>query len=111
MLDLDTVSRLAALRPELLPVLVLFDFANAFPSVFHAWVFAVLNFVQAPLGFRNLVKGLYHNNVAYIKTESGFTKLFIILSGVLQGCPLSGSLFTMAIDPFFRQTYNSIDIP
>ena len=42
---------------------------------------------------------------AYYNSANGLIKLFNILAGVLQGCPLSGSLFVICIDPlleFFR---------
>mgnify|MGYP002176889572 CR=1 FL=1 len=35
-------------------------------------------------------------------TPTGIKFMFVILSGVLQGCPLSGSLFVMAIDPLLH---------
>ena len=42
---------------------------------------------------------MYENNIALMKIKGNFIKVFDVLSGVLQGCPLSGSLFNFAIDP------------
>ena len=37
-----------------------------------------------------------------MNTPNGIVFMFVILSGVLQGCPLSGSLFVLAIDPLLH---------
>ena len=43
----------------------------------------------------------FHKNVRAIAVAGGeFCLLFDIMCGVLQGCPLSGLLFALAIDPF-----------
>ena len=39
---------------------------------------------------------------AYSTNAGGMMLLWLIQSGVLQGCPLSGLLFVVAIDPFSR---------
>ena len=40
-LDLDTASRIHSIQssPAMLPVIALWDFAAAFPSILHAWIF------------------------------------------------------------------------
>ena len=81
-----------------MPVLMLFDYMSAFPSVPHAWIFLVLRFINFPSGRLVLVQKLYPSNEASYGSESGLVFLFSILSGVLQGCPLSGSLFAIVID-------------
>jgi len=82
-----------------LPVLVLFDFAAAFPSVAHSWIRAVLLCIQLPKGILNAFDALYSRNEAYWECGGVQHWLFTVLAGVLQGCPLSGSLFVIAIDP------------
>ena len=42
---------------------------------------------------------MYNGNVAYAVSEGLMQHLFRILSGVLQGCPLSGTLFVFVMDP------------
>jgi len=86
-----------------LPLIVLFDFAAAFPSVAHAWLRAVLVAIKVPTGLLNVFDGLYHTNTAFWNIDGQTRFLFHILSGVLQGCPLSGSLFVIAIDPLLFQ--------
>ena len=84
-------------------------FAAAFPSLFHEWIFLVLRATQCPLGIINVVEGIYHGNHAYILSGGTLTFLFHILSGALQGCPLSGSLFAMAVDPFLWAIHEKVD--
>ena len=52
---------------------------------------------------------MYSNVKAFVHSSDGLILLFHILSGVLQGCPLSGSLFTICIEPFIRRLYALID--
>jgi hypothetical protein len=87
---------------RLLPILCFWDYAAAFPSVSHVFMLLVLSLSQAPRGFINIVEGMYAHNAAFAACE-GVTQLaFWVFSGVLQGCPLSGILFTFVIDPFLR---------
>ena len=54
-----------------------------------------------PAGIRAVVEAVYCCAAAYFGNEADKLLMFI-LSGVLQGCALSGSLFVIAIDPFLR---------
>ena len=83
--------------PQTNPCLVFFDFMAAFPSTSWRWIFFLLERSGIPTGLINLVKALY-TQVAAHSAESR-ERLFWILSGILQGCPLSGSLFIIAINP------------
>ena len=66
-MDLDTCARICgmdALAPIakvkfICPLLALFDFAAAFPSVAHEWLFAVLAARGCPDGFINVVRAMY----------------------------------------------------
>ena len=78
---------------------VLFDFAAAFPSVLQAWLLLVLKAIQAPEGFINTFTSMYSENHAYSRNQGGLVLMFKVFSGVLQGCPLSGALFNVGIDP------------
>jgi hypothetical protein len=82
-----------------IPILVLFDFAAAFPSVAHAWMFLVLRGIKLWGGYITGIEGLYTGNKAYGCSGGFVVFLFWILAGVLQGCPMSGTLFVFAIDP------------
>ena len=48
-----------------------------------------------------LLKGVYFENVAYTRDGEELVELYAILSGILQGCPGSGHIFTWCLDPFF----------
>ena len=87
---------------ESMPLLLLFDFAAAFPSLAHAFIFLALKFYDAPLGMYNFFKALYTDNKCYAVFGGVRRFLYDILCGILQGCPASGSLFVLAIDPFLR---------
>ena len=115
--DIDTCSRINAflcmarrsvasldapldpLLASLLAITALFDFAAAFPSIIHQWIFLVLEAIQAPSGFINLVRSMYTNVEAYGNADGNLVFLFAVHGGVLQGCPLSAALFNFAIDP------------
>lgn len=55
--------------------------------------------IKALIGFINSVISIYSENNAYTRSPGGFEFLFKVFSGVLQGCPLSGALFNVGIDP------------
>ncbi len=52
-----------------------------------------------PVGFLNLVDGIYHLNIASTSVGGSLVALFLVLRGVLQGCPLIGCLCACAIAP------------
>ena len=81
-------------------ILAFFDFATAFPSVAHAYLALVIVFSKAPPWIENFVRNLYAFNHTFQMTASGMNFLYSIWSGVLQGCPLSATLFVMCINPF-----------
>jgi hypothetical protein len=96
--EADTFSRTMAMKHRH-PLLALLDIAQAFPSLLHAWIMCVFRARGFPAGFCNLLLALYHLNVCYIKLPSGYEYLYLIFTGVLQGCPLSGLVFAVSIDP------------
>ncbi len=73
-------------KGPILPAIVAWDFAAAFPSQF-LWL--VLSCMQIPLGLQNLIRGMYWQGSAW---SVGGDWLFHIFRGVLQGCPLSGMI-------------------
>ena len=95
---------LAAAHPKIgrHPALVLCDIMAAFPSLNHAFLFSFLRFCDLPLGLYEYFLSLYRNNVCMAIGNKGLVVLFVILSGILQGCPLSGTLFAMSLDSFLR---------
>jgi endonuclease/exonuclease/phosphatase family metal-dependent hydrolase len=84
------------------PAILLFDIKAAFPSLAHQWLFVVLIRMGIPKSFIRSVKALYCGGVAVVVLQGARWGRFPILSGIRQGCPASGSLFALAIDPCFR---------
>ena len=80
-----------------IPIFIFWDFAAAFPSAFHRYLLAIVEFIGAPGGFCNIVRALYSGNKAFARSAGGDVLLFTLISGVLQGCPLSGTLFGVAV--------------
>ena len=78
----------------------LYDFAAAFPSMSHTWIPACLTALGIPSGAHDLTMSMYCLNLAHSAAGGALIPLFLILSGVLQGCPLSGFLFAVGVDLF-----------
>ena len=104
-MELDTSARIYCLRsqPAAIPILAFWDFAAAFPSVVHEWIATCLRSCCFPKRFRDIVDGNYFSCCTYMNTSSEEVLLAIVCSGVLQGCPLSGTLFAVAMDPILRK--------
>ena len=97
--DLDAAARQFGLQmgAAKLPSLACFDFAAAFPSLSHSWLFRLLAHLKLPEGFVNLVKAVYHCNTAFGRVLGALAPIFLVMCGVLQGCHLSGVLFAWCI--------------
>jgi hypothetical protein len=103
---------MATLPLELLcPLLAFFDFAAAFPSVLHSWLFLSLEACGAPDGFVKVIAAMYRCVSTYTVVEGCSHFMFWVLSGVLQGCPLSGMLFAIALNPFLNKFDKELDSP
>ena len=98
-LDIDSIGRIFSM---LFPgaFYAFWDVKQAFTSVFHYWLHAVLGARGFPAGFRVLIESLYYLGFCYLNQQGMVHFLFVILSGILQGCPLSGSLFAISGEPF-----------
>eukprot|EP00969_Alexandrium_andersonii_P097099 4286062-Alexandrium_andersonii.AAC.1 len=88
--------RAVAHRPEHRGILLFLDITAAFPSVAHYWLFMVVEALGASSGLLNFLRASYVANWIYVQTDGVPSLAFLVMSGVLQGCPLSGSLFAMA---------------
>ena len=56
---------------------------------------------KIPQGLRNILMAMYSRVIA-MAAGPGRQQLFHVESGVLQGCPLSGSLFALCVDPLYK---------
>ena len=100
----DTFARCYGMLPaSFLPLIALFDFAAAFPPVAHDWIHLVIEAAGLPQGIVNLFREIYRDVFAYGRSSSEKAHyLFQLASGIIQGCPLAGTLFAILIDPFLR---------
>ena len=104
--ELDVLARIKGVstRKHMHPVLALWEFATAFPSLAHAYLLTLLEGVlESPALGRHIFT---HYRMVSVVDSFGWL-VFFILCGVIQGCPLSGSLFAIAADPFLRILHTS----
>ena len=78
------------------------DFKKAFDTVDHNQLWQALSHQNVPEPYINLLKSLYSNQVATVKTDR-VSKNFNIERGVKQGDPLSSLLFNAALEDLFKQ--------
>lgn len=75
------------------------DFADAFGSVRHDALLAVLDRYGVGPSFGDMVADMYKNSFTFFSTAQGDTSLISRLRGVMQGDPLSALLFNLTVDP------------
>ena len=67
-IDIDGAGRAYGTPPACAtpgtPLIALFDFAAAFPSVAHAWIWEALDALKLPPGLVALLQAVYEANVA-----------------------------------------------
>ncbi|CAK0860276.1 unnamed protein product, partial [Prorocentrum cordatum] len=92
----------------------LFDFKQAFPSVFHDWIAAVLDKLGIPTCIRFAIHSLYDQNWTMVPFPGASACGFWVSRGMKQGCPMSGVLFATILHPVlvkvkrFQQSYEFI---
>jgi endonuclease/exonuclease/phosphatase family metal-dependent hydrolase len=91
--------------------LALLDFKAAFPSLSQHWIFHVLEFMNLPEFITTALKRLYSNCYAAILFNGEVYDGINITSGIKQGCPASGSLFALSLDPFIRHLLVQLPMP
>lgn len=82
--------------------LIFVDFLAAFPSVRRRWIRRVLEVMGVPGQARRLVESLYLDTFALVAVGAAEPVPIRVLSGIRQGCPASGCIFALAIDPVLR---------
>jgi hypothetical protein len=115
-IELDTQARIADLEAScnrmlevcMLPVLSLYDFAAAFPSLAHRFIFLTINYIGFPDGLKRFFLALYTNNKCYGRFGGQTMFLYLIRAGIIQGCPASGTLFVICVDAFLRMMATSL---
>eukprot|EP00973_Karenia_brevis_P008164 1105679-Karenia_brevis.AAC.1 len=91
-----------------IPILFFLDFKAAFPSVSHRWLMDVLSAMKVPMGLHAYISELYRKCDLYFSLFGQDIYVCILRAGVIQGCPLSGTLFSFVIDIFLEFMYQEI---
>jgi hypothetical protein len=81
---------------------ILFDFRAAFPSVNHRFMWRVLESSGLPPAIIRLIRCFYRGCKHLIRVDGRRFPGPRLLSGVRQGCPLSGLLFAIIMEPILR---------
>lgn len=99
--DIDTQARVLDMLAKAgdAPAIMLYDFAAAFPTINHMFLFLCLSAAGLPKGMTAFFSALYADNQVFANIDGDVILLYEILSGVLQGGPVSGSLFVIALTP------------
>ena len=110
-LDIDTAMVVCSMTEYKRAAAVFFDFRAAFPSLCVKYLFAALEAMNMPPMIVRAIKQLYQDNYHDILINGRVFPGFTVKSGVRQGCPLSGSLFVLALDPFMRMLHHVLQCP
>src|SRR6218665_881645 len=79
------------------------DYSKAFDCINHELLWKTLLEMGIPKHLIQLLKGLYEDQSAVIRTEFGDTDRFKIKNGVRQGCILSPFLFNLYAERIMRK--------
>jgi hypothetical protein len=80
--------------------LVSLDQEKAFDRVDHEYLFNVMSVFGFGKSFLTCVKLLYARASCMVKVGGGLSRPVWVRQGIRQGCPLSGQLYTLAIELF-----------
>ena len=76
--------------------ILLTDFAAAYPSVNHSWIFSVLENTGLPGSLCRFLRSIFWDSITHVEFAGAERGHFLMARGVRQGCPASGFLFAMA---------------
>lgn len=85
------------------------DFKKDFDSIHWETLWVIVLLYGVPSKYVNIFRALYHNSTCRVRTSSGNTNEFDIVTGVRQGCILSPLLFLIVIDFVMRKTLAGTD--
>ena len=75
---------------------------RAFPSLSHAYLYALADAASAPSWFKRSLKALYSSLSMQFVVEGRLSASCVLLRGLRQRCPLSGILFAWCSDAIIR---------
>ncbi|CAK0810355.1 unnamed protein product, partial [Prorocentrum cordatum] len=111
-LELDVHARLASQHPLAVrryPVLVGFDYGQAFPSLSQSFLLQLLGSLGLPAEILAFVGWMYLAVEGVVLDGGCYSTIFWIRSGIIQGCGLSGSLCALASSPMLADLERSIE--
>ena len=82
--------------------LINLDQKKAFDNVSHEYLFHIMKTMGFGDSFISNVKLLYCQAESLVKVCGSLTAPFSFQKGIRQGCPLSGMLYSIALEPFLR---------
>ena len=80
---------------------MLIDVKNTFDSISHEALLAACKAAGVGDTFLNLISDLYSENMTHLLTAEGLSESVHVCVDVKQGCPLSGPMFNITINPIF----------
>lgn len=89
--------------------LISLDQEKAFDRVEHQYLLDTLEAFGFIKDFVDKIKVLYNDTESVIKVNGGLSAPFKLKGGVRQGCPLSGMLYSVAIEPFLHKVRENIN--
>ena len=105
-IETTALAHVACAPPE--SDVLLTNFAAAYPSVNHSWIFSVIEITGLHAFICRFLPSIYKDTITHVEFAGAERGQFLIARGVRQGCPASGFLFAVAFDPIFRWLQESI---
>ena len=84
-------------------MILFLDFEKAFDSLEWGYLLEVLNAMNFGPNVCNWIHTFYHNITSCVVNNGYASDFFSLQRGVRQGCPLSGLLFVLAVEPLANQ--------
>ena len=101
-LDIELHSRLMGYANKQASM-IFFAFKAAFPNIFHAFMWKVLDWIGLPAEYLRFIRALYQGNVQRVRMHTYFSEGFTARCGVRQGCPISPLIFATVVDILLRR--------
>ena len=98
--------------PKKKKTVIYLDLSDAFNSVEHCLIFEALRQGNCPGWITGLIKSMYSGCKTTPVNKKGdeFSGRVPVSRGVKQGCPLSGLLFNLVLDPVLKEAISDVSI-